>query len=123
MGKYEAVKLPLGINVLSKAIALADSCDGPEIATHYDPVRLKRLITVCFFLQRIAGDKSFFLSCRDAAIIMNTHSPNRASAMLDKLVEDGILKVAVKGVPGRRKATSFYFCAQINGVRKENLEI
>ena len=97
----------LGSNSLAEAIRLADAGAPPPQAARYSSMKLKRLIAVCYHLQRLQGDSPFFISVRDAAKIAGARSLPLVSAWLSGLVRDRVLTEVAKGT--RKHATRFRF--------------
>ena len=99
-------RCPLGTNALEEAIRRADTKPlPPQEAERCTSSKIKRLIAVCYYLQILAGDNPFFISVGDAAKIAGIKSKRTADAILNGLVQDGVLRVAEKGKPGVRRAT------------------
>jgi hypothetical protein len=93
--------------MLQRAVerARADVHTPPE-ADAYQNVETRLLIRVCFQLQRIHGDKAFFLSYRVAGEILSL-SHTEAGKRLEILMKDGILAIAAAHT--RRLATSYRY--------------
>jgi hypothetical protein len=108
---FAKARVPLGGNPLEEATRRADSDPPPLQAARYASAGLKRLIGVCWQLQRLVGDAPFFLSVREAARILASTNLTSASAMLFGLVHDGILTEVERGTPGGGRATRFRFNA------------
>ena len=106
---FAKAKSPLGSNPLVEAIRRADTNPLPLIASRYNNPKIRRLVGVCFQLQRLAGDNPFFLSFRSAAKVIDKKTLNSASQCMNGLVRDGILSITTKGTPGGRRATRFRF--------------
>ena len=80
----------------------------PETVAGYDSDATKRLVILCRELQRHAGDKPFFLGCRDAAKVCGFADHVTAWKKLNMLVADQILEPLVADKPRqRREAASF----------------
>lgn len=104
---FAKTKVALGANPLDAAIRLAETQPFPPQADRYSSVKLKRLVAVCYHLQRLQSHSPFFLGVRDAAQIMEMTNLHRANAMLHGLVSDGILIEVERGT--RKRATRFRF--------------
>ena len=103
-------RCPLGTNALAEAIRRADTEPLPlKEAERCTSPKIKRLVAVCYHLQILAGNNPFFISVRDAAKIAGIKSKRTADAILNGLVQDGVLRVAEKGKPGVRRATRFRY--------------
>jgi hypothetical protein len=66
------------------------------------------LALLCQELQKIVGDKEFFLDCRTAARLIGTDH-TAAWRYLEVLCVDGFLKPGAKGSNATRKASIFQF--------------
>ena len=109
---FSKVRAPLGSNPLAEAIRRADAGSPPTEANLYPTSRsLRRLVAVCFHLQILSGDNPFFIGARDAAKVANTARPHTGLAMLNGLIHDGILLLALKGTPGGRHASRYRYAA------------
>lgn len=108
---FARARTPLGSNVLAEAIKRAEQEPLPKSASAFTALKLRRLIAVCYHLQRLSQNAPFFLGVRDAAKIVGSRSSEHASALLKGLVRRGILKVVESGQPGGRRATRFRFVA------------
>jgi len=104
---FSRARSPLGAHHLKEAVRRADTSPPPSQARRYASARIKRLVGVCFQLQKMAGQSPFFLSVRDAARLVGTTRLAEASALLAGLVRDGLLIEVVKGTPAGRKATRY----------------
>jgi hypothetical protein len=114
--KFGKVKTPHGANPLEEAIRRVDIEPLPSQSNRYPSPKLKRLVAVCYQLQILAGDSPFFLGVRPAAKIVGIKSNFKASAMLNGLVQDGVLRVIEKGKRMEKKATRFRFNFAASGV-------
>jgi hypothetical protein len=106
---FEKTRTPLGANPLFQAIEQADSRPLPPEAARYGSPKIKRLVAVCFQLQRLAGNAPFFIGARGAAIVLGTKKPETGLTTLDGLVRDGILTVVRKGESGGKLATRYRY--------------
>jgi hypothetical protein len=78
--------------------ALAQSM--PEIALKYDVIEVRRLIVLCRALQKVAGDKPFFLTCRTAGQLLGI-SHVLANKWLRLLVIEEVLSQVSVGTQGK----------------------
>jgi hypothetical protein len=106
---FDKARAPLGANPLKQAIERADKMSPPPEADRYPSQRLKRLVSVCYQLQLLAGEAPFFISVRDAAFVLGITKLQTVSAYLAGLVRDGILREVEKGKLEGRKATRFKY--------------
>jgi hypothetical protein len=102
---------PFGANQLEEAIRRADAAPSPAQAHRYQSLKLKRLVAVCYHLQRLVGNGAFFLSARDAARVVGIKQPGIALDMLKGLVADKVLNLVSPGTAAGRKATRYRFNA------------
>lgn len=108
---YDLVQYPLGEGLLEATWARAATCEPPPASSQFADERMRRLVGWCYQLQLVAGDGPFFLSVRTVAAKLGLGSPRRASAVLRRLVDLGILDEVEKGGPDTNKATRFrYLC-------------
>lgn len=63
-------KIPLSETPLSLAASLIESEPFPPEASRYSDVKVKRLVSLCWQLQRLTAPGPFFLTCRDAGKIV-----------------------------------------------------
>ena len=104
---YARARIPLGSNPLEEAIKLADSTEPPPEAMVYSNPKLRRLVSVCHYLQKSQGEAPFFLSVRDAARIMGITNLHHANAMLTGLIRDKVLTEVAKGTKQRARRFRF----------------
>jgi hypothetical protein len=108
---YDLVRLPLGDGVIEATWAKAATLEPPPAARQFVSPDLQRVVTWCYLLQGVAGDAPFFLSVRTLQGKLGLGSPQRASAILRRLVDAGILAEVEKGGRDTNKATRFRFLA------------
>jgi hypothetical protein len=106
---YAKTTSALGSDSLEAAIDRAATLPLPPQATRYTSQHLRRLVAVCYHLQKLQGVSPFFLSVRAAAKLMGLANPTKASCLLFGLVNDGILTEVEKGQRGGRRATRYRF--------------
>ena len=116
MDAYDKAKTPLGSNVIQQALARVASSPPPPEANRYDSPKLKTLVHLCYELQKLAGDRPFFLSVRDAAdaIGLSVKSLHSVSAYLHGLRRDGIIEPVEVGKSGGHRATRYFYVATKN---------
>jgi hypothetical protein len=78
----------------------------PPIANKYYLPKMRMLVALVFELQLAAGEKSFFVSCRDAGALIKVDF-RRVSAWLRKLQADGVLQRISTGSMGTHKANKY----------------
>jgi hypothetical protein len=82
----------------------------PAIAAHYYLPGVRLLVALCSELQIAAGDRAFFLSCRDAAALVAPHTPYQAvSRWLGRLERDGVLTRISTGTQATQKANEYRY--------------
>jgi hypothetical protein len=111
LNAWKRVKYAYGEGgLLADIFATSLDAPMPAAADDYEMVEVKNLIRFCHQLQLVAGDKPFFLSCRDAgAMIGVTH--HNANKWLNHLVLVGTLKLVTLGRRG--KASEYLFIGEV----------
>lgn len=104
---FAKTKSPLGANPLEEAIARLDREPLPPVCDRYASDRIKRLLAVCYHLQRLQGADPFFLGMRHAARICGAPTPTAAGKLLKGLIIDGYLDQVEKGT--RVRAVRYRF--------------
>ena len=89
----------------------AATVEPPLAARQFASPHLRRVVTWCYLLQGVAGDVPFYLSVRTLQGKLRLGSPQRASAILRRLVDAGILAEVTKGGRDTNKATRFRYVA------------
>ena len=103
------VKYPLGESMLEQTWRLAVTSDPPSEAQRFRDPRSQRLVAWCRELQRAAGEKPFFLSCRTVSSKLGLKSSRGGSVFLRRLEREGFLAVVEKGGPNTNRATRFRY--------------
>jgi hypothetical protein len=102
---WPVVKIPKGATMAS---IMQKALDGPmpKVAEQYEDGPIRRLVALCHQLDREAGGKAFFLSCRMAGELLGVHyvQANRWLFLLD---HDKVVKQLNKGDPARRRAAEY----------------
>ena len=109
---WERVKHPVGQGAIEAAFQRATAAPPPTRAAElYDDLpQVQLLASLCRELQRIAGDKEFFLDCRTAGELLKVvHT--RAWKWLGMLTADKILAAGEKGSKATHKASAFRYLA------------
>jgi hypothetical protein len=102
------VRCPYGDGILTTAFEKACRDGVPELTNDYDQPEVLLLAGLCRELQRGAGDRPFFLSCRDAGRLLGvTHV--QASRWLFLLVADSVLEEVEKGDVRNRRASQYRY--------------
>lgn len=105
---WDNVRTPYGDGILSTAFEKACRDGLPELTTDYDQPEVLLLAGLCRELQRAAGDRPFYLSCRDAGRLLGvTHV--QASRWLFLLVADDVLEEVEKGDVRTRRASQYRY--------------
>jgi hypothetical protein len=99
------VKFPKGSDPISEAYARAIAAEKP-ICADYDVDGVVMLAKLCRELQRMAGDKSFFLDCRTAARWLGVDHAT-AWRWLRGLADDGVIEVVASGSKSSRRANEY----------------
>jgi hypothetical protein len=108
---YDLVRHPLGEGVMEETWAKAATVEPPPAARQFAFPHVRRVVTWCYLLQAVADDEAFYLSVRTLQGKLGLGSPQRASAILRRLVETGILAEVTKGGRDTNKATRFRYVA------------
>jgi hypothetical protein len=97
---WDRVKHAYGQGPLSEAYAASLDAPLPPAADEYEMPEVKQLIGLCYQLQLGAGEKPFFLTCRDAGGLLGIdfHAANK---WLSHLVQMKVLELVKKGKVGR----------------------
>jgi hypothetical protein len=82
----------------------------PPKAARYHLDGLNQLVRLCRELQRVAGDRPFFISCRNAEAVLRVPFQT-AAKWLRRLVRDGVLKRISKGSPATGQASEYRYIA------------
>ena len=106
---YDCAKEPLGDgNLPLRAWAVAETCTTfPKVAEQFEDIQWKQLVLWCREIQRLAGDRAWFLS--SPMVARQFHLPNHhlAYTRLKHLVKLGILEPVAKG--HQRKANRYRY--------------
>jgi hypothetical protein len=112
---WERVKVPAGRAAIGAIYAQALAGEMPLIAHQYESPKLRKLVALCRQLQRRAGDRPFFLSCRTAGELLKV-SAMTVSRWLKLLVLDKVLVQVAVGEIGSGKASEFRYVGGPTGV-------
>jgi len=106
---WKRVRIPAGQGVIETAFQRAKASTPPAMIVNlYGGGEIVLLAALCWELQRIAGDKEFYLDCRTAGRLIGVGHVT-AWRYLEVLKTDGILTAGVKGSKATRKASTFRF--------------
>ncbi|HTY57578.1 MAG TPA: hypothetical protein VMF59_02130 [Bacteroidota bacterium] len=109
-GAYKDVRLPLGAGgPLEAAWRAALSSPPPGCASQFTDQKFILLVSWCRELQRLAGDKPFYLSCRTVQQRLGLPTPPRAGTILRGLVAREILDLVDKGTHRTGMASSYRY--------------
>jgi len=111
---YAKAKTPLGSNVIQIALDRIKSSPPPPEVNRYESPKLKTLVHLCYELQLLAGENSFFLSVRDAAsaIGLSKKSLMSVSSYMKGLIRDGIIKETEPSIRIERRATRYRYVSK-----------
>ena len=105
---YDLVRVPLHQSAqefLARIKMEAEHMEAPEWIAQYTE-KERALVRVCVVLQRMSGERPFYLPCRVAGELLDI--PYRRAAMLLRtLVAHGLLEIVTAG--GGHKATRYRF--------------
>ena len=105
---WEKVKYAARDGLVEHAFAIAVNSPPPPCADRFEGKEIKVLILFCRELQRLSGDKPFFLSCRIAAKLLKV-SHTTTARWLRILVRNKILEIVILGGPETNKATRYLY--------------
>ncbi len=111
---YQSAKTTLDDGILRTTWQDATSQPLPVVALRFVEEDERLLTAWCCELQRVNGDRPFFLSTESVRIVFRMENRYQSSALLAFLVEEGILLMVEKGRPG--KATSYRYLPPIEPV-------
>ena len=93
---------------MMKLVALAKRAPTPKVASRYEQENLRLLVALCRELQRVSGDKPFFLASYTAGDLLGVkHST--AWRWLVTLTTDGIVAEIEKGDRAYRRASRYRY--------------
>jgi hypothetical protein len=104
---WDKVKFIAGQGPLDVAFARSQE-RMPEVARRYEDPGVRNLVSLCAELQRMAGDRPFFLACRSAGRLLGV-SHVTAWRWLALLQCQKVLRLAAKGGREIRKANEYHF--------------
>jgi hypothetical protein len=105
---WPIVKFPKGAEPMVAIFANAKQAVPPRAADKYESQDIRLLIALCRELQKAAGDRPFFLSCRTAGRLLGV-SHVAAWRWLFLLQHDHVIDEVEKGDPGKRRASRYYY--------------
>ena len=106
---WKNVRIPADQDAIETARSRALASAPPQqVVELYDENEIILLAKICRELQLIAGDRDFFLDCRNAGRLIGVDHTT-AWRYLAVLVADGILRPGEKGNAKTRKASRFRF--------------
>jgi hypothetical protein len=105
---WEKVEYAAGDGPIEHVFAIALHSTPPACADRFGGENIKLLISLCCELQRLSGDRPFFLSCRIAAKLLNVAHTNTAR-WLRILVREKVLKIVIPGSPKTNKDSRYKY--------------
>jgi hypothetical protein len=103
---YEKALVPLGQNALNNAIAAAlDGVREADVSRFGQ--RAAKLLALARQLQRLSGEKPFFLAQRDVGKVIGSKDPWAPKKAIALLVSQEVLTIIAKGTYAGHKATSY----------------
>lgn len=109
--KFMTAKHPLGrAKFLERAMERAQSDRPPKAAELFQDERLKRLVSLLYYLQVEAGDQTFFIACRDAGELIGvskTQANKWLAVLASPLTRHRVLKVVEPGTNTRAPRLRF----------------
>ena len=107
---WSKVKYPAGAGPLDALLRKARRTALPPCGQRYEQAEMQLLVKLLAEMQRVAGDKPFFLSCRSAAKVLGV-SHDTTARWLFLLVTQGVLALVTKGERSRRRAAEYLYLA------------
>lgn len=105
---YEA-EFPIGFDAVDLALERAAfNPDRPECG-RFKNTSVKRLVNVCYELQKLNHPRNFFISTRKAAYVMSIPDPRVAGRLLKALDKMKVLHIEKLGGTRSQKATRFSY--------------
>lgn len=111
---FRKVRVPFGMNAIGQAIRDSENLPWPEVCNRYAKP-IGRVVAVCYHLQRVSVESSFFLSVRDTQRIGGFRTVFTANAILQTLIRDGVLEEVEKGALKGRKASRYKLTEKFKG--------
>ena len=105
---WPKVKFPKGGEPMTKLFEVAKQSPTPQAALRYEQGGLRLLVALCRELQRVSGDKPFFLGCRTAGSLLGVKHVT-AWRWLILLAHDKIVEEVEKGDRAHRRASRFRY--------------
>jgi hypothetical protein len=106
---WKRVQFPAGTGPLQALWSRALAEPLPPEALAYEEEGVRRLVALCFQLQRRAGAGTFFLACRTAQDVLGLDSHVTAWRWLRILELDGVLVRASTGSKASRLANEYRY--------------
>jgi len=112
---WPKVKFPKGTEPMTKVFESAKHAPLPQVALQYEQTDLRLLIALCRELQRVSGDRPFFLACRTAADLLGLKTARgetdhiKAWRWLYLLVHNKVIAEIEKGDHARRRASRYRY--------------
>ena len=110
---WPKVKFPKGNEPMIAILKRAKASPPPAAAQHYESDGLRLLVALCRELQKVSGNKPFYLACRTASSLLELGENGHVKAWrwLDLLVHDRVIEAVERGERGRRRATRYRYAA------------
>ncbi len=105
---FEAVKYPAGVEPIGESSKAGVEAEPPACAAVYDSPPVRVLICWCRELQRLAGDRPFFLASRTAAEYLGVERSS-VSGWLRGLARDGVLELVERGKHNEGRASTYRY--------------
>jgi hypothetical protein len=107
---WPKVKFPKGAEPMTKVFEMVKQAPMPRAAQRYEQGGLRLLVALCRELQRLSGDKPFFLACRTAGRLLGVKHVT-AWRWLALLTHDRIVAEVEKGDRAHRRASRYRYLA------------
>jgi bifunctional DNA primase/polymerase-like protein len=113
LNAWPQIKYPTGTGPLDQALRRASEQPLPPAALEYEDPKVRLLVALVAELQRMAGEKPFFLDCRSAGRLIGV-GHTQANLFLRGLVADGVLELGQKGGWETKKASEYRYLPDLN---------
>ena len=97
---------------MAQIFAKAVNTDEPAVARRYEQGQLRLLVALCQELQRAAGERPFYLSCRTAGRLLGVDHTT-AWRWLFLLEHHQVIKTVAKGSQSTGKASRYRYLARV----------
>lgn len=105
---FKKVRTPLGSNVLEECVRRMLFSQPPKEVDHYSSPATRKLVHLCYELQKLSYPDPFFISCREAGKIIGRDHWH-TSKLINGMVRRNILKAEPRNRRKRKDATRYAY--------------